>query len=119
LPFEDQKTLLRDIHQSIALIEEFVRGMDLPTYRRDAKTQAAVERMVLIISEAAVRLKDDAERLCPGVPWRDIRGIGNWLRHGYDRIDAEVIWDTIRVDLLPLKDSVERALAFGEPSAKG
>lgn len=119
MPFEDQKALLRDIHQSIVLIEGFVRGMDLPTYRSDAKTQAAVERMVLIISEAAIRLKDDAERLCPDVPWRDIRGIGNWLRHGYDRVDAEVIWDTIRVDLLPLRDSVERALALGGPSAQG
>jgi hypothetical protein len=46
---------------------------------------AAVERHLQKISEAAVRLSDHAEILCPGVPWRNIRGIGNFLRHEYDR----------------------------------
>jgi uncharacterized protein with HEPN domain len=110
LPFEEESSHLRDILQSIRLIEEFVRGMDSDSFRHDAKTRAAVERMILVISEAAGRLKDRAETLCPGVPWRDIRGIGNWLRHGYDRIDAEVIWDTIQDDLPPLKAAIEKAL---------
>jgi uncharacterized protein with HEPN domain len=115
LPFEDRNAPLKDVHRSVELIEEFVRGMDAATYRRDTKTQAAVERMLLTISEAAIRMKDDAEKLCPDVPWRDIRGIGNWLRHGYDRVDAEVIWDTIQIDLPLLKASVARALAAQRP----
>jgi len=45
------------------------------------------------ISEAAARLGEDAEKLCPGAPWRDIRGIWNWLRHQYDRIDLETNLD--------------------------
>jgi uncharacterized protein with HEPN domain len=84
--------------------------MDLDDYREDAKTQAAVERKMLVISEAAIRLKKDAELLCPGLPWSEIRGFGNWLRHGYDRIDIEVIRDTIQDDLPPLKEAVEKAL---------
>lgn len=84
--------------------------MDLDSFRFDAKTQAAVERKMLIISEAANRLKDEAEMLCPGIPWRDIRGIGNWLRHQYDRVDVETIWNTIQQDLPPLKAAVEMAL---------
>jgi uncharacterized protein with HEPN domain len=87
MPFEDARSHLRDILESILLIEQFVRGMDLEAYKWDPKTQAAVERKILIISEAAIRLKDEAEVLCPGVPWRDIRGIGNWLRHQYDRVE--------------------------------
>ena len=70
----------------------------------------------MIISEAAIRLKDAAESLCPGVPWRDIRGIGNWLRHAYERIDSETIWNTVQVDLPPLKSAVESALkGLGSP----
>jgi uncharacterized protein with HEPN domain len=49
-------------------------------FRQDLKTIAAVERKLLVISEAAIRLKEDASRLCPGLPWPEIRGIGNWLR---------------------------------------
>lgn len=69
---------------------------------------------MLIISEAAVRLKEDAELHCPGVPWRDIRGSGNWLRHQYDSVDLETIWNTIMDDLPPLKAAVEKALAQPE-----
>jgi uncharacterized protein with HEPN domain len=110
LPFEDAQSHLRDIRESIQLIEEFVSGMDLEDFRDDSKTRAAVERKILIISEAAVRLGDEAERLCPGVPWRDIRGIGNWLRHQYDRVDVETVWNTIQDDPPPLKAAVEKFL---------
>ncbi|MGD0829949.1 MAG: HepT-like ribonuclease domain-containing protein [Terracidiphilus sp.] len=79
---------------------------------RDEKTQAAVERKLLILSEAAIRLKDDAEVLCPGIPRRDIGGSGNWLRHQYDSVDAETIWNTIQSGLPPLKAAVEKAIAL-------
>jgi uncharacterized protein with HEPN domain len=81
MPFEDVQSILRDILESIQSIERFVRGLNPESYAQDEKTQAAVERKLLIVSEAAVRLGERAESLCPRIPWRDIRGIGNWLRH--------------------------------------
>ncbi len=81
-------------------------GMDLAAYKQDTRTQAAVERKMLVISEAAIRLGESAEIVCPGVAWRDIRGIGNWLRHQYDRYDrvnVETVWNTIHDDLPPLR----------------
>ena len=110
MPFERPQSYLRDIYESVRLIEEFVQGMNLHDYSQDAKTQAAVERKLLVISEAAVRLGNDAETLCPGVPWRDIRGIGNWLRHQYDRVNSETVWITISDDLPMLETAVEKAL---------
>jgi uncharacterized protein with HEPN domain len=70
-----------------------------------------VERKLQLISEAAIRLAEDAERLCPGMQWRNIRGLGNWLRHQYDRIDLETIWRTVRDDLPPLLQAVESAIS--------
>jgi uncharacterized protein with HEPN domain len=110
LPFEDVRSRLAEILEAIRSIERFVKGMDADAYAHDERTQAAVERKLLIISEAAIRLRDTAEPLCPEVPWRDIRGIGNWLRHQYDRVDSEIIWNTIQDDLPPLKMAIERAL---------
>jgi uncharacterized protein with HEPN domain len=118
MPFEDAKSHLRDILQSILFIEQFVSGMDLDAYAEDYKTQAAVERKMLVISEAAIRLKGDAEVLCPSVPWRDIRGAGNWLRHQYDNVDLETIWNTVQDGLPPLKAAVEKALAADSPAAR-
>ena len=100
------------------MIVEFVRGMDLETFREDPKTIAAVERKLLLISEAAVRLGDDAERLCPGLPWRNIRGLGNWLRHRYDRVDVETVWNTVIDDLPPLRSGVLPVLTAPPESPK-
>lgn len=73
--------LFRDILDAIRLVDQFTSGMDFDAFRSDLMAVAAVERELQIISEAAIRLAEDAERLCPGLPWHDIRGIGNQLRH--------------------------------------
>jgi uncharacterized protein with HEPN domain len=112
MPFEDARSHLEDILDSIHSIQKFVHGMDREAYCRDEKTQAAVERKLLILSEAAIRLKDSAEVFCPGIPWRDIRGSGNWLRHQYDSVDVDTIWNTVQNGLPPLKAAVEKALAL-------
>ena len=111
MPFEDAGlSHLQDILDSIHAIERFVSGMSLESFAQDEKTQAAVERKMLILSEAAVRLRENAERLCPDVPWRDIRGIGNWLRHQYDSVETEIVWNTIQDDLPPLRASLQKVL---------
>jgi len=97
------------------MIEGFISGMDFAAFRQDPKTVAAVERKLLVISEAAVRLGERAVALCPGQPWHEIRATGNWLRHAYERIDLETVWRTIKDDLPPLKAAAVRALT--PPSA--
>jgi len=117
LPFSEASLSLTDILDAIVAIEQFTQDMDLDSFRQDPKTIAAVERKLQVISEAAVRLGERAEALCPGLPWRDIRGIGNWLRHQYDRVDIETIWNTVTKDLPPLKAAVHRALNSANPTA--
>lgn len=46
----------------------------------------AIERNIERISEASRRLPDDLKAGYPSIPWRDIAGIGNVLRHGYDAV---------------------------------
>jgi uncharacterized protein with HEPN domain len=71
LPFKDENNSLRDIVDAIGMIEAFNSGMDFEAFREDPKTVAAVERKLQIISEAAIRLGANAERRCPGLPWRE------------------------------------------------
>jgi uncharacterized protein with HEPN domain len=103
--------LFRDIADAITMIEQFTSGMNLEAFRSSPMAVAAVERKLQIISEAAIRLGDDADRLCPDQPWRDIRGIGNQLRHAYERIDLETIWRTVQDDLPLLNAAIPQALA--------
>jgi len=93
------------------MIEDFIAGMAFEQFRDDPRTVAAVERKFLIIGEAAVRLGQDAPRIASDVPWRQMRDLGNLLRHAYDKVDLEIIWQTITDDLPPLKAAITRALA--------
>ncbi len=101
---------LRDILQSVEVIESHVAGLNFERFRTDVKTMDAVERRLQRISEAAIRLGPEAEHFCPGLPWHNIRGIGNWLRHQYDRVDLDTVWHTATVEIVPLKASVKAAL---------
>lgn len=106
MPFRDARTHLRDIQESIDLIETFLKDMDFKTYQTDFKTKSAVERQMQIITEAAIRLGDDGEVLCPGQHWEGFRGMGNILRHAYHRVDDKIVWDTAKVDLPKLKAAI-------------
>ena len=110
MPFRDSKLLLQDILDSITHIEDFVGNMEYADYLSSPKTQSAVERQLQIISEAAKRLGPVAPELCPEIDWGDVRGMGDWLRHGYEMVEEDTIWDTITKDLPPLKSCASQAL---------
>lgn len=110
MPSKDPIQRFIDILENIALIEEFTRGMDLAAYLHDLKTRNATERCLERISEAAKKLGELAEELCPTVPWPDVRALGNFLRHEYDRVDPGRVWVMIEDDMGPLKSASQRAL---------
>ena len=76
MPSKEPSLLLRDISEAIDMIEDFISGMDFDAFREDPKTAAAVERKLLVISEAAARLGERAVALCPDQPWHEISR--NW-----------------------------------------
>jgi uncharacterized protein with HEPN domain len=99
-----------DILDNIARIEGFTTGMDGGAFVENEQALFAVKHALLIISEAAVKLGGLASELCPDIPWADIRGLGNRLRHEYDTIDATRIWRTVVRDLPALKAAVGAVL---------
>jgi uncharacterized protein with HEPN domain len=37
--------------------------------------------------------------------------MGNWFRHGYDRVELDIVWRTVQSRLPSLKADAERAIA--------
>jgi uncharacterized protein with HEPN domain len=70
----------------------------------------AVERCLERISEVAAKLGGLGPALMPDQPWRDIRALGNRLRHDYDDISQDRLWDIVRGDLPSLCNACEAAL---------
>lgn len=100
----------RDIVENIEAIETYLGGVSQPALAEDRRTIDAIERCLMRISEAAIRAGERATEICPRQPWRDIRGLGNHLRHRYDRVQFELIWLIVTRDLPSLKRDLVNAL---------
>lgn len=110
MPSDRPRQRFQDIIDNIDRIDSYIAELDLAGFRQDQKTIDAVERCLSRISEVAVKLGDLAPQLVPEMPWADIRGIGNHLRHGYDAISPDRIWLTLRSDLPGLRAACVRVV---------
>jgi uncharacterized protein with HEPN domain len=106
----DPADSLADIIENIRRIEGYVAGMDRADFERSDLVRDAVERCLERICEAAHRLGPRAAALMPEQPWHDIRGMGNRLRHGYDRTGLAIVWNTVQQRLPGLAADTRQAL---------
>lgn len=107
----DPADSLRHIIENAAPIARYLAGLDQESFARNERARDAVERCIERACEATVRLGDQAEALMPGQPWSDIRGMGNQLRHAYDRVDVGILWRTATNRLPELAAAARQALA--------
>ena len=59
-----------------------------------------------MISEASRHLGREFKSQHKDVRWTDIAGIGNVLRHEYQRVDSQIIWNAVKDDLPALKKAL-------------
>lgn len=95
-------------------IADLIAGMDRAAYQADFRTRKAVERCIEIISEATRHIPDAEKRRFPNVPWPEIAGIGNILRHEYRRVADPVIWRTASHSLTELRPVIIDLIASAE-----
>jgi uncharacterized protein with HEPN domain len=103
MAFADPRARLEHLLEPIEEIEGFVSGKTLQDYLSQGWLRFATERGIEIVSEASRRIPADLRAKHAEIPWADIAGIGNILRHGCDSLDHAVIWGVVANDLPPLK----------------
>lgn len=102
---------LHDIIENIDRATRHIGDMDFDAFAADAKTIDAAERCLLRISEAVVRIGEERmAAIAPELPAHAVRGLGNMLRHEYDRIDLRTIYTTVCESLPRLREDCVRAL---------
>jgi uncharacterized protein with HEPN domain len=97
---------VHDMLQSIRGIEKAIAGKTFRDYERSWVLRSALERGIEVISEASRHLGSELKALHKDVRWDDIAGIGNILRHEYQRVDGQIIWNAIKDDLPTLKKAL-------------
>jgi uncharacterized protein with HEPN domain len=107
-PPRDPRVHADDILAAIVNIEADTAGVDFDGFAADRRVRQLVERNLEIISEASRRIPDDLKAAEADVPWREIAGIGNVLRHDYGEVRPEILGGIRAHRLAVLKRAVER-----------
>jgi uncharacterized protein with HEPN domain len=102
---------LLHIRDEIEGVGRTVRGLSFAQYQDSYMHRRTVERAAQIVSEAASALPPEFLARYADAPWRSIIGIGNILRHEYQRLDDQQLWEIATVHMPKLAPVVARMLA--------
>ena len=95
---------LADILENIERIENHVRGTTKIKFLGDDLLNDGVERCLERIAEAARKIGDQFDKKYTDINLQALRRLGSILRHDYDTIRPELIWDFIKIELPKLRE---------------
>ena len=84
---------------------------DLDRLDSDPVVQAAAQRWIEVLGEAASKVSAGVTSAHPEIPWRDIIGTRVILAHAYFHIDPAVIRHVIGTDVPQLRRQLDGVLA--------
>jgi len=106
--------------------DQLIRFRHMLDYAREAvqmageRTSAEIEKnrqlglalihLVELIGEAANQVPRKIQTQYPQIPWPKIISTRNRLIHGYDYVDYDILYDTIKNDLPPLIEALANIL---------
>ncbi|MGO9462326.1 MAG: DUF86 domain-containing protein [Rhodomicrobium sp.] len=95
----DVNLVLRDIIDAIDLAIDVCSHMSFEQFCSSRVEKLAVQRTIEIISEAARHLPQAELERYPTIPWRQVKAMGNILRHEYHHLNDKIVWDVVRNEL--------------------
>ena len=86
---------LRQLKEFAEEAATLAKGRSREELAGDLGLRRHAERAIELIGEACNRLPETVLEQHPEIPWRQIAGMRNWLAHGYDGIDYDILWDAV------------------------
>lgn len=72
--------------------------------------QAAAQRWIEVLGEAATHVSDEVRRRHPDVPWRNVIGTRTILAHAYFHVDQDVVGDIVTAHVPELRRQLQVVL---------
>jgi uncharacterized protein with HEPN domain len=98
----DPRAAIFDMIQAIERAQRLASGLSEADFVGNETLQWAIFSQIVILGEAAGRLDREFRNAHPDIPCTSIIGMRHRLVHGYDSVDWERVWKTVRNDLSPL-----------------
>jgi len=102
----DLQLFLDDILESIELLETYTKDLSHKKFLEDHQVQDAIIRRIEIIGEAIRYFPDEVQEKYPEIPWREVRGMRNYIAHEYFGINYDMLWEVATKDIYELKEQM-------------
>ena len=102
---------LRQMHRACVLIEQWISDVtssyELVCDPEGLKTLAAVSMQIESIGEGVKKLDYHypgfLQSEAPQIPWKDLKGMRDFIAHGYFNIDAAIVFDVAKNEIPKLR----------------
>ena len=102
----DYKLYLNDIKESIAQIEEYLKGISLEEFNKNKQIQDAVIRRLEIIGEASRNIPHTLKEKNKHVPWFDMSRFRDLMTHGYFEVSLKRVWKAATEEIKIIKEAI-------------
>lgn len=96
---------LLDMLEMCDLLIEHVSGQS--RLSEDPVIQAAAQRWIEVLGEAALRVSEEVRKGHPEVAWREILGLRVMMARGYFHIDQDIVGSVIDKDVPELRGQLQ------------
>jgi uncharacterized protein with HEPN domain len=86
---------------------------DFEAYKSDISFQYSCNMCIIQIGELVSRLSDEFIESHTQVPWHAIKGMRNLHAHDYERVDLEIVWNTLNEDIPDLLNKLDLIINEG------
>ena len=105
-----EKGIMLYIIKHCSRVEDKIKNIPFETFLINEDIKEIVSFNVLQIGELVKNLSPDFLKRFPKMPWKNIKGMRDWLAHGYGSINLEEIWKTATCDIKPLREYCEQII---------
>ncbi len=115
MPEKTMMKYLEDIRDYSQKALNYTNNMTYEEFLKDDKTIDATIRTIEIVGEAATKMRKmpnsvDFFEKYNQVEWKKAVEMRNRIIHGYEDVDYEIVWNTVKTDFPKLKDDVETVI---------
>ena len=103
---KDDRYYIRKIIENIDVILHNTEDLGLEDMKQNEMLLDSVMFRFIQIAEDAQSLSTSFKSQTASLPWHELYGIRNRIVHAYDIVRADIVYDTIKKDLVPFKNAL-------------